>query len=186
MHIEIKDDRLVGKSEGDLIQMLKLSTELKDADIWALSDSGSGMAPTHMDIPTIFEHHYQLAIDTYEKRRLHEIAAMEDTLHKHREKIHFIQGWIDGAIKPRGTRADLLQWMESGNFTSEDEFKRLRMLPSEQIQDEQKIEELKKQIENVETKLEAHRNTTAVEIWEKDLSEFEKYYKTTLAQETEY
>lgn len=186
VHIEIKDDRLVGKSEGELVQMLKLSTELKDTDIWALADSGSGTTPIHMDVPTIFEHHYQLAIDTYEKRRLHEIAAMEDTLQKHREKIHFIQGWINGAIKPRGTRADLLRWMESGNFTSSDEFKRLRMLPSEQIQDEQKIEELRKQIEDVDTKLEAHRNMTAVEIWGKDLSEFEEYYKTTLVQETEY
>jgi hypothetical protein len=174
VHLEVH-----GALQGeDLEKKLRLATDLRETDMWALvPENGSTTLRQLNTIAEIFEVHYKAATVLYEKRRLHEIIIMENTLRKRREKVHYIQGWVSGAIKPRGSRADVIQWMIGGHFTSEDEFKRLRQLPNEQIFDSTLIDALNVNIQCIEQDLAAHRSTTGLNIWEKDLETFEACYK---------
>ena len=186
VHLEVHGDfagaegKSIGENFAELKKKLKMTTDICETDMWALvPEAGSTVLRQMNTITDIFEAHYKVATALYEKRRLHEITIMENTLQKKREKVHYIQGWISGAIKPRGSRADVIQWMVSGsgNFTSEDEFKRLRQLPNEQIFDSTLIDALTREIQSIEQNVAAHRSTTGLKIWEKDLNTFETYYR---------
>jgi len=160
-----------------LVKTLKLSTELRTTEMWAASRTEEA---THLkqfkDIRGIVDLHHAAATEMYNKRRLHEIALLEQDIRTKKEKIYFIQGWVDGVIRAgTGSRAQVVEWMTGGGYASEDEFKRFRQLPNEQLFAE-KIAALKVETEKTNAELRSMQETTGLKMWEKELTEFETYY----------
>lgn len=164
------------ETEATLMKKLHLISSLSTTNMHALykqADSLFGKF-TVRDIVVI---HYQKALETYEKRKAYEVDCLERDIQEKMEKAYFIKGWVDGVIQPgRGSKAQVVEWMATGNFTSEDEFKSLRRLPNEQLFAD-KIAELHRETEVVNEKLQMLRDTLPVDIWKRDLQAFEDEYK---------
>lgn len=160
-----------------------LVTKLHLSHLWytnrmnAFEDVEGKMTLKPFDVHGIVTAHHRAAMDLYTKRRLHEIDALEMDLQEKREKAHFIQGWVGGAIRAgSGSKEQVVEWMGTGDFSSDDQFQKLRRLPNEQLFAE-KIKELEDQMTLVSEQLSTLEGTTPMEIWERDLNAFDTFYQ---------
>lgn len=164
------------ETQSTLLKKLHLISSLSTNNMHALYKQSDSLFSkfTVRDIVVI---HYQKALETYTKRKNHEVACLESDIQEKMEKAYFIKGWVDGVIQPgRGSKNQVIQWMATGNYTSNDEFKNLRRLPNEQLFAD-KIEELNKDMEDCKRSLQILKDTHPVDIWKKDLDAFEQEYK---------
>lgn len=175
VHLEVKGEFPENDNDA-LLHKLSLTKTYQMNKMNAFGIENDKTVLKGFTVHDIVRLHKKCAFEIYEKRRLYEIEMLEKDIYKKREKAYFIQGWVDGVLKAgEGSKEKVVEWMISGNFSSEDNFKHLRRLPNEQLF-RKKIEELKTMTEEVEGKLHAMQSVTWKDMWVRDLNEFDKYY----------
>jgi len=123
----------------------------------------------------------------YERRRVYLIEMLRVELDKITNQIRFIEEVAGGELNARCPKKELHHHLVEAKYTKHPDgkgkkgFGYLTNLPIGSLVEE-KMEKLKKKREGVEQQIEDLENTTAKEIWLKELVEFEVAYETFLKE----
>jgi DNA topoisomerase-2 len=135
----------------------------------------------YVDVPEIIDEFYGVRIATYHKRKVAQVAAMEQKLLKLSNRARYIQETLKGAIDLRRKTAvqvtDLLTSMKFAEY--EGDFKYLIKMPMDSVTEEN-VATIMKEKADTEAELAKLKATTLEQMWLTELDQLElkyDYYK---------
>jgi DNA topoisomerase II len=168
--------KLAELNESELEKLLKLTTTVSTSNMH-LFDSKCKLHK-YASIPEIIEAFSSVRLDTYHRRKAHQIRNLEEVLVKLSNRAKYIMCVLDGTIDLRRKSAEEIDAMLSGQGLvkiGETGYDYLVKMPMVSVSKEN-VERLLREKQETEMTLTTLRATTPEQMWQRELTEFESQY----------
>ena len=176
IEVQMTDDNLF-----DLIEKKKLDATLKMTTKKHITNmhcfNKKNVIHKYDNIYDILKEFYDVRLEYYTKRKLHQIDELDKELNILDWKMKFIIGVIDGSIivnnQTKDKIVDQLVKLDFPKLSENKSYDYLLQMPIYSLSKE-KIDELQKKIDDLEEELEKIESTTEVARWKSELMELRK------------
>jgi DNA topoisomerase-2 len=152
---------------------LKLSTTLSISNM-NLFDADEHLKK-YTEIHDIMEEFYDVRYATYEKRKVHQLKVLRDTLHKVEQKVKYIRAVLSGKLDLRNKKQDVL-YKELAALAidmREESYSYLTKMPMDSVTQE-KVEALEKEFKEIQEEVARLTATTIEALWIQELVALKK------------
>jgi DNA topoisomerase-2 len=160
-------------AECDVEKVLKLSTTLSISNM-NLFDADEHLKK-YAEIHDIMQEFYDVRYATYEKRKVHQLKVLRDTLHKVEQKVKYIRAVLSGKLDLRNKKQDVLYAeLEALKIEMREEsYSYLTKMPMDSVTQE-KVEALEKEFREIQEEVAKLTAMTVEQIWVHELKELNK------------
>jgi DNA topoisomerase-2 len=129
----------------------------------------------YAEIHDIMQEFYDVRYATYEKRKVHQLKVLRDTLHKVEQKVKYIRAVLSGKLDLRNKKQDVLYAeLEALKIEMrEDSYSYLTKMPMDSVTQE-KVEALEKEFREIQEEVAKLTAMTVEQIWVHELKELNK------------
>ena len=155
-------------AEADVEKVLKLTTTMTTSNM-NLFDADEHLKK-YAEIHDIIEEFYFVRHMTYEKRKVHQLAALKDTLHKVEQKVKYIRANLSGQLEMRNKKQDVVHAeLKALNIDMRDDsYSYLTKMPMDSVTEE-KVLELEKEFREIQAEVAMLTAMTIEQIWIQEL-----------------
>ena len=160
-------------AECDVEKVLKLSTTLSISNM-NLFDADEHLKK-YTEIHDIMEEFYDVRYATYEKRKVHQLKVLRDTLHKVEQKVKYIRAVLSGKLDLRNKKQDVL-YKELASLAidmREESYAYLTKMPMDSVTQE-KVEALEKEFREIQEEVARLTAMTVEQMWIQELVALKK------------
>ena len=160
-------------AECDVEKVLKLSTTLSISNM-NLFDADEHLKK-YTEIHDIMEEFYDVRYATYEKRKVHQLKVLRDTLHKVEQKVKYIRAVLSGRLDLRNKKQDVL-YRELASLAidmREESYAYLTKMPMDSVTQE-KVESLEKEFKEIQEEVARLTAMTVEQMWIQELVALKK------------
>jgi len=188
---KMREDKIISKIEDyttsyDVDFKITSNKELDHTDLHLKSTcqltnltafTAKGGLKKYSDISEMLNEFCEVRLHYYGKRKKYLLESLQNTLAELKSKMKFIKKALDDITILKQTEDQLFEYFESESYYKKgDSYKYLTDTPVRNFTTD-KVELLKKQINEIKEEIEYVTNTEPKDMWEKELSEFEKAYE---------
>jgi DNA topoisomerase-2 len=160
-------------AECDVEKVLKLNTTLSISNM-NLFDADEHLKK-YAEIHDIMEEYYDVRYATYEKRKVHQLKVLRDTLHKVEQKVKYIRAVLSGKLDLRNKKQDVLYRELAGLAIDmrEESYSYLTKMPMDSVTQE-KVEALEKEFREIQDEVARLTAMTVEQMWIQELVALKK------------
>ena len=177
MHFEIRTTREFTRKHSDLESLYKVFKLIKSLPEQYNCIDENNRVREFNNIYEILDNFIDIRLDFYDKRKSHIIEKIKKSLTILASKYHFIKGIVDGTIIINKRKKDNIEAQLDKNdkiHRIDDNYNYLLLMPIHSLTQE-KMEELKTQIDEKKDEYKKIKNTSIQDMWINDLNELKKY-----------
>jgi DNA topoisomerase-2 len=129
----------------------------------------------YAEIHDIMEEFYDVRYATYEKRKVHQLKVLRDTLHKVEQKVKYIRAVLSGKLDLRNKKQDVL-YRELASLAiemREESYSYLTKMPMDSVTQE-KVESLEKEFKEIQEEVARLTAMTVEQMWIQELVALKK------------
>jgi len=155
-------------AEVDVEKVLKLTTTMTTSNM-NLFDAEEHLKK-YAEINDIMEDFYAVRYSTYEKRKVHQLAVLKDTLHKVEQKVKYIRANLSGQLELRNKKQDVVYAeLKALNIDMREEsYSYLTKMPMDSVTEE-KVLELEKEYREIQEEVATLSAMTIEQMWIQEL-----------------
>ena len=169
--VSVKREFLEGKSNDDLLQILKLTETVTDNLV--LLDA-VGQIREYNDLSEILNEYYAIRYQAYESRKANLLKSLSNELLFHQYRKKFIEAVLAKKIQIDRSIAEITQQLQANNFEMiDDSYDYLLNMKISSFSID-KVKQLADKIENLTNQIDLLNKTSIEDMWLKELSELKK------------
>jgi DNA topoisomerase-2 len=160
-------------TEVDVEKVLKLTTTLSITNM-NLFDADEQLKK-YTEIHDIMTEFYDVRYSTYEKRKVHQLRVLHDTLHKVEQKVKYIRAVLSGKLELRNKKQEAIYAeLTALNIDKrEDSYSYLIKMPMDSVTQE-KVDALEKEFMEIQKEVSKLSSMTIEIMWIHELKELKK------------